>query len=168
MKKLLLFILLIACALPALAQAPKNITPPGSSILAHYEGRTACKEIMEALKMGYREICAKRKLSLILYVDSITGKPSSYRVGGLSTRSGTGNWSIEKGTPTDPEAVIYRLHLGEVDLLLLKGDEQVLFILDQQKNFLVGNELYGYTLNRISDKQSWTKWRELTNRGLPF
>lgn len=168
MKKLLSLIVCIASVLPALAQAPKNIPPPGSSVLAYYEGRTACTEIMAALKMGYRESCAKRKLALTLYVDSVSKKPGSYEIRGLGIRTGTGSWSMEKGTPTDPEAVIYRLHMGEVDMLLLKGDEQVLFILDQQKNFLIGNELYGYTLNRVRDKQSWLKWRELTSRGLPF
>lgn len=170
MKKIILLITFITGLqlMHGQAQAQKDTTPPGSVVLAYYEGRTACKELMAALQEGYREACAKRKLSLILYVDSATRRPSSYKIRGVGIRSGKGKWTIEKGTPTDPEAVVYRLDMGAVSMLLLKGDEQVLFILDQDKRFLVGNAKYGYTLNRVMDKLSWHNWRNLVHRGMPF
>lgn len=170
MKKILLTIVLITGALSAhlQVQAQKDTIPPGSVLLANYEGRTPCNEMMLALDVGSRPECAKRKLWLVLYVDSITCKPSFYKAGGLGIRSGKGKWSIEKGTPSNPQAVVYRLDMGVVSWLLLKGDDQVLFVLDKQKNFLVGNAKYSYTLNRIMGKHSWENWRELSHKGLPF
>ena len=170
MKKIVLFITFITGMHIAngQTQASKDTIPPGSVVLAYYEGRTACQELMAALQEGYREACAKRKLSLVLYVDSATRRPTSYKLRGVGIRSGTGKWTIEKGTPTDPEAIIYRLDMGAVNMLLWKGDEQVLFILDQDKRFLIGNAKYGYTLNRVTDKQSWHNWRSLIHRGSPF
>lgn len=168
MRKILLLTVLITGSLYARTQMPKDTTPPGSAVLAYYEGRTPCNEMMLALDAGSRPECAKRKLSLVLYIDSITRRPTFYKAGGLGIRTGKGKWSIEKGIPTNPQAVVYRLHMGEVSMYLLKGGDQVLFILDKQKNFLVGNAHYSYTMNRVMDQQSWKKWRELTHKGLPF
>lgn len=168
MKKILLLVFLLTGSLYARTQEPKDTTPPGNSVLAYYEGRTPCNEMMLALDAGSRPECAKRKLSLVLYVDSITRKPTFYKAGGLGLRSGKGKWSIEKGTPSNPQAVVYRLDMGVVCWFLLKGDEQVLFVLDKQKNFLVGNANYSYTLNRIMDQGSWENWRVLSHKGLPF
>ena len=170
MKKTFLVIVLITVAqcVHMWAQAPKDTIPPGSVLLANYEGRTPCNEMMLALDVGSRPECAKRKLALALYVDSITRKPTFYRSRGLGIRTGTGKWSIEKGTPSNPQAVVYRLNMGEVSWLLFKGDEQVLFVLDKQKNFLVGNAQYSYTLNRVMNQQSWDNWRERIHKGLPF
>ncbi|SIN85052.1 hypothetical protein [Chitinophaga niabensis] len=149
MQKIVLLIMLVSLTIQLKAQVPpKDTVPPGSSILAFYEGRTACRELLQALNMPDREECAKRKIWMVLYVDKVTKLPSTYKAGGLGIRSGTGKWSIEKGIPGHPEAIVYRLDMGEVSLFLLKGDEQVLFILDKQKMFLVGNEKYSYTLNR--------------------
>lgn len=151
------------------AQAPpKDTIPPGSTILAFYEGRTACQEMLPVMDMPENEACAKRKLELVLYVDKVTNLPTIYRIRGMGIRSGTGKWSIEKGIPGHPEATVYRLNMGEVSLLLMKGDEQVLFILDKQKNFLIGNAQYSYTLNRVKNNHSWDKWRELIHSGASF
>lgn len=170
MKKILLLLAFITGTLIAHAQpqGPPDTIPPGSRILAWYEGRTPCKEMAIELQIPVSEQCAKRKLSLTLYVDTVTNKPTFYKVRGVGIRTGTGKWSIEKGTPADPQAVVYRLHMGTVSLLLLKGDEQVLFVLDKDKRFLVGNAQYSYTLNRVMDKRSWHNWRNLVHRGLPF
>lgn len=169
MQKILLLSMFVVFTVALQAQVPpKDSIPPGSATLAFYEGRTACREILPVLNMPYREECAKRKVWLVLYVDKVTHLPSIYRIGGMGTRSGTGKWAIEKGIPHHPEAIVYRLDMGEVSLFLLKGDEQVLFILDKQKNFLVGNAQYSYTLNRVKDNRSWSKWRELIHSGAAF
>ena len=168
--KYLLFITLIAGSLTAQGQRQvlHDGIPSGSTIFAYYEGRTACKEISTELKLDFNKGCAKRKISLTLYVDTLTKKPTSYEIRGLGMQTGTGKWSMESGMPANPQAIVYRLHMGEVDLLLLKGDEQVLFVLDKNKGFLLGNAQYGYTLNRVNDRESWRRWRELVHRGLPF
>lgn len=36
----------------------------------------------------------------------------------------------------------------------MKGDDNVLFFLDQDKNLLTGNNLFNYTLNRVQKKPS--------------
>lgn len=168
MKKAILLISFIASTLCVQAQPVKDTAPAGSVELALYQGRTACAALDASMKIPYREQCAKRKLSLVLYVDSVTRQPTLYRIGGAGIRSGEGTWAIEKGMPAAPDAVVYRLHMGEANLLLLKGGEQVLFILDEEKQFLVGNAKYSYTLNRVSDKRSMQNWRQLVHRGASF
>ena len=166
MQKVLLLILL---STQLHAQTPSLDTiPPGSTVLAFYEGRTACQEILPVLDLPRSEVCAKRKMALALYVDKITNLPTTYNMRGLGIRSGTGKWSIEKGIPGHPEAIVYKLDMGEVSMFLMKGDEQVLFILDKQKNFLTGNTQYSYTLNRVKNNHSWDQWRELIHSGASF
>ena len=63
--------------------------------------------------------------------------------------SGKGKWFILQGTPTDPRATVFQVELdAKTSLFLLKGDDNVLFILDRNKNFLLGNARFSYTLNR--------------------
>jgi hypothetical protein len=66
-------------------------------------------------------------------------------------KSYEGKWAIIKGIPSNSRAEVYRLELGQpaVYLYLLKGDENLLFILDENKDFRVGNEDFSYTLNRV-------------------
>jgi hypothetical protein len=61
-----------------------------------------------------------------------------------------GKWTILRGTPSDPQAVVYRLDATETErvLFLLKEDDNVLFFLDQSRKPLVGNADLSYTLNR--------------------
>ena len=88
-------------------------------------------------------------MNIIFYQDSITGKPTTYETKGFGKLSGKGNWYILRGTPTDPAATVFQLKLdATTSLFLLKGDDNVLFILDRNKNFLIGNEKFSYTLNR--------------------
>jgi hypothetical protein len=167
MKKTWLLLLLTTAMLAVHAQILQDTIPPGSATLAYYEGRTPCKELLEELGMPPLEGCIKRKLALELYVDKVTQRPTLYKIHGMGTLSGAGSWSIEKGTPAWPQAMVYRLNMGAASLLLMKADD-VLFVLDKKKNFLVGNSHWSYTLNRVKDKQSWLRWRELVHQGLPF
>jgi hypothetical protein len=47
--------------------------------------------------------------------------------------------------------VVYALAYGEPNqvLYLYKGDENVLFILDEKREFLAGDKDFSYTLNRV-------------------
>jgi hypothetical protein len=99
--------------------------------------------------MGENAECIKRKMSIILYQDSSTGKPTTYETKGMGKWSGKGNWYILLGTPTDPLATVFQIKFdATTSLFLLKGDDNVLFILDRNKNFLTGNAMFSYTLNR--------------------
>lgn len=64
-----------------------------------------------------------------------------------------GKWAIVKGTKTNPEAVVYQLDPDKPQgsLSFLKGDENVLFILDKDRNLMVGNADFSYTLNKVEN-----------------
>jgi hypothetical protein len=122
--------------------------PGGPSLYGVFEGKTPCLEISRELDIDVTAACTKRKWGLILYQDSITHQPTTYKLDGLGKKN-EGSWHIVQGT--DPKATVYRLDLNEPgsSLFLLKGDDNVLFMLDKNKNFLVGNASFSYTLNRV-------------------
>ena len=121
----------------------------GSHVYGVFAGRTPCQEFIADLNLDANPECAKRKMNIKLYQDSATGKPTTYETKGMGKWSGKGNWFILQGTPTDPRATVFQVKLDEnTSLFLLKGDDNVLFILDRNKNFLVGNAKFSYTLNR--------------------
>lgn len=121
----------------------------GKHVYGVFAGRTACQEFMKDLNLDANPDCIKRKMKIILYQDSATGKPTTYETKGMAKWSGKGKWFILQGTPTDPNATVFKVELdANTSLFLLKGDDNVLFILDRNKNFLLGNARFSYTLNR--------------------
>jgi hypothetical protein len=121
----------------------------GSSVYGVFVGRTPCQEFLKELNMGERAACVKRKMGLTLYYDSVTHEPTMYKTRGMGKWSGQGKWRILRGTPADPMATVFQLELDpNTSLFLLKGDDNVLFILDRNKHFLTGNADHSYTLNR--------------------
>ena len=124
----------------------------GSHVYGVFAGRTACHEFMKELNLDANPDCIKRKMKIILYQDSVTGKPTTYETKGMAKWSGKGNWFILHGTPSDPRATVFQVKLDEkTSLYLLKGDDNVLFILDRNKNLLIGNAKFSYTLNRAKN-----------------
>ncbi|AXY73301.1 hypothetical protein D3H65_04595 [Paraflavitalea soli] len=145
-----------------------NIIPPMSiyqslQVSAHFisgiqdtmltfVGRSPCKAIASDLGLPADPACFKLKWSLKLYQDPVTFKPTRYQlrrvVQGLDLIEGS--WTIVKGTAADPNALVYLLDPGKpgYTLYLMKGDDNVLFFLDKQRNLLVGDSLFSYTLNR--------------------
>ncbi|MGA0560144.1 hypothetical protein ACO2Q8_26010 [Larkinella sp. VNQ87] len=120
----------------------------GPTVVGTFEGRFPCAEIYRDWKMPVRPECVKLKWGLTLFQDPATHQPTTYRLN-RNTREGT--WAIVRGTKTDPNAVVYQLDSDkpEVSIYLLKGDDNVLFVLDQERNFRVGNDYLSYTLNRV-------------------
>ena len=126
--------------------------PEGPSVYGVFVGRTPCQELLKELNLEANAACTKRKMSITLYWDSVTHQPTQYETRGLGKYSGKGKWQIIKGTPTDAEATVFQLDLApEVFLFLLKGDDNVVFILDKNKNFLPGNGDFSYTMNRAKN-----------------
>ena len=125
----------------------------GPSVIGAFEGRTPCSEILQVLHLPARPDCFKLKWALTLYQDAATGQPTTFKLKG--TYSGhvakTGSWNISHGMPGNPAAVIYELRMAEPDavLYIFRGDENVLFLLDEKKQFLKGNKEFSYTLNRV-------------------
>jgi len=138
--------------------------PKGPSVLGTFQGRPPCSEIAKQLNLLTDADCIKLKWSLTLYHNPVTFQPTTctlLMVGGgdvikqdensYRQKAYEGKWAIIKGIKSDPDAEVYQLELGKpgAHFYLLKGDENVLFVLDQNKEFRVGNEDFSYTLNRV-------------------
>ena len=127
----------------------KSKIAEGPSVYGVFVGRTPCREFLRELKMEGSAACAKRKMSVTLYWDPVTHQPTQYETRGMGKWSGKGRWQIVKGTPLDPAGTVFELKFSaDVSLFLLKGDDNVIFILDRNKNFLPGNADFSYTMNR--------------------
>ncbi|HKH62780.1 MAG TPA: hypothetical protein VKA49_18185 [Flavitalea sp.] len=117
-----------------------------------FEGRPPCQEIARQLKVNVNQDCNKLKWRLFLFQDN-KGQPTTYLLFGSFYReeSREGKWKISKGSKTDPDAIVYELDSGQPGktFYLLKGDDNVIFILDENKALRVGNEDFSYTLNRV-------------------
>lgn len=148
---------LIACGLSTAIPCKAQIIPYKKPLLGIFDGRSPCQELAAQLHETTTPACDKIKWRLILYKDSVTGKPDGYQLLGLVYKQNApreGQWQITKGTKANPEAVVYQLDLeGKPSLLLQKGDDNVLFFLDADKNLPVGNRDFSYTLNRVSKSQ---------------
>jgi len=139
--------------------------PTGRTVYGAFEGRIPCKEISKQLNVATSDACTKRKISILLYQDPATQSPTTFKVSGLGTAVGDGQWHILKGMPGNANAVVYQLDIGKEKLYLFKGDDNVLFVLDKDKNFLLGNAEFSYTLNRVRTKQPGDDWHVLVNKG---
>lgn len=129
--------------------------PKNKSVLGIFEGRPPCLAIAKQLKIPMTTDCIKLKWRLTLYRDTVTLQPAMYKLEGSlfpNPASAIENkWVLLKGTPNNPKAEVYQLLSvnGNESLYLLKGDENVLFILDENKDFRTGNADFSYTLNRV-------------------
>jgi len=138
----------------------------GSSVYGVFAGRTPCQEFLREFNLAENPACTKRKMGLILYQDSVTNKPTVYETRGMGKWTGKGKWHIIQGTFINPHAIVFQLDLDvNTFLYLLKGDENVLFILDKNKNFLIGNAHHSYTLNRQGNTIPWEQRLYLINKG---
>lgn len=128
--------------------------PKGPQVHGYFEGRSPCREITEVLGGVVREECIKIKWQLILFQDPTTHAPTTYALGGFGWRNPpkTGKWAIVKGTKEDPNAVVYQLDPDNAQgfLSFFKADENILLFLDKDRNPLVGNSRFSYTLNRTN------------------
>ncbi len=123
-----------------------------SSMLGRFVGRSPCYEVAKELSKAVTPDCIKVKWDLILYHDPNTLAPTTYKLNGTFFRERVreGKWTILRGTKTSPNAVVYQLDPDKPQgsLFLMKADGNILFFLDRQRNLLVGNANFSYTLNR--------------------
>lgn len=132
---------------------------PGDAVTIEREGVALTKDGICVLEDGpsFRFIavdrsCFKTKWRLTLYQDPKTHAPTSYKIEGSLFASGAreGSWNI-LNTP----ATVYRLAAagGQPALSLLKGNDDVLFILGPDLKPIVGNADWSYTLNRRAEPE---------------
>jgi hypothetical protein len=125
----------------------------GAAVLGVFEGRFPCQEIARQLKIEVTAECTKIKWRLTLFRDPATGQPTTYKLEGSFFReqARTGPWALVRGSKANPRAQVVQLDSDKPpgSLLLLLGDENVLFILDQARQLRVGTDYLSYTLNRV-------------------
>lgn len=120
----------------------------GLTVVGVFDGRFPCAEIHQDWKLPTRPECVKMKWSLTLYQDPETHQPTTYQ---LNRSARAGKWAIIRGMKNDPDAIVYQLDSDkpEESVFLLKGDDNVLFVLDQSRQFRIGGSYLSYTLNRV-------------------
>jgi hypothetical protein len=144
------FVLSLTCmADPCAAQSSAN-----NVLIGTFDGRTPCQELAVHLGEKTTAACIKIKWRLKLYTDA-AGNPANYSLEGFVYRKDsirTGNWQVQKGTATNPAAVVYRLdHSRKPAILLQKADDNIFFFLGADRKIMVGNRDFSYTLNRKPD-----------------
>lgn len=126
----------------------------GPSVYGVFEGRSPCQAIARELQLPVDPDCAKVKWRVTLYQDPATRAPTTYKVEGSLYRSGAraGSWTVAQGSRAGAGNVVYQLAStpAEPALLLAKGDDNVLFLLDRNLDPLIGRDDFSYTLNRRS------------------
>jgi hypothetical protein len=154
---------------PSLAESAPDmsykISPlaTGPTVFGVFEGRSPCHGIARELKLPQHAGCTKVKWRVTLYKNPETSAPTTYKVEGTLHRQNPreGTWSIVHGTKADPKATVYQLNPAQTEaaLLLLKADDNVLLFLNQDREPLVGNADFSYTLNRVAAKRVFSQER---------
>jgi hypothetical protein len=133
---------------------PVSSLSTGPDVYAVFGGRTPCQGIARQLNVRVPRGCSKAKWRLTLYRDPATRVPTRYKVEGSLFTGGAreGSWKIVRGLGEDSDALVYRLDATatQPELLLLKGDENVLFMLNEARDPRVGHAEFSYTLDRTA------------------
>jgi hypothetical protein len=124
-----------------------SATPADSIREGVFEGRTPCAPLATQFTGFPAENCEKIKWEITLYRDAATGEPRSYRYRGTRT-SHSGAWSATRGSASNPTATVYELEYGSGVLLLFAADDNVLLLMDSNRNLMIGDASWSYTLNR--------------------
>ena len=115
-----------------------------------FEGRTPCHGIAWELAADLRPGCWKLKWRVTLFQDPRSDEPTTYKVEGTlyGSNAREGQWRTTRGAADDPNAMVYELlpNSQHRRMLFLKGDDNVLFLLDQSRRPLVGTAQNTYTL----------------------
>lgn len=127
--------------------------PKGPRVYGIFEGRSPCTQITSVLHVTMPAGCDHLKWQLTLFKDSVTQEPTTFilRTEMFNANPQNGKWRIVHGTKDNPSAVLFALDWNEPGrtLYLLKGDENVLFILDEHLEFMTGDQYFSYTLSRV-------------------
>ena len=134
-----------------------------------FAGSTPCGGyVRQLLMIPANATCDKIKWNLALYQSADPGLASKYKLsctygmqangssgftGGGQNLEMEGTWTIDRGTKSNPDAVVYRLNPGKnrPAIFLIKMDEAILHFLYRDTNLLIGNAGWGYALNRINN-----------------
>ena len=125
----------------------KSSTPKVVEIT--YEGRTPCKELAEDYNITHEKECLKLKWLIKLYRDKKTFEPTTYTISRTLERSKLiqGKWKIVTDASGAQIIELYS-ETGDLSVLLLTGNENVLFFMSKKRKLFTGNKDFSYTLNR--------------------
>jgi hypothetical protein len=166
MKNMALYLLVFFAVLSSHAQSQTVIVnrpakntarvpiPEGATVVGVFDGRSPCQEISKELGVNRGPECIKIKWRLILYRDSITHAPTRYHLEGFVYRNAPreGKWSTTRGTANDPSAEVIQLDPDKkTSMFFFKADDNVLFLLDNKKTLMPGNEHFSYVLYRTEN-----------------
>ncbi|MEO8016288.1 MAG: hypothetical protein ABI769_00605 [Pseudomonadota bacterium] len=125
----------------------------GPQVYGIFEGTTPC-DLAQVIAIPVAAPCDAINWRLTLFQDAVTHVPTRYRLesGLFPIASREGAITMLPGTRFDATAKVVRLEPAEgtQPLYLMRGDENVLFFLDQAGKLGFGNRDYNYTLNRRS------------------
>ena len=123
----------------------------GNTLFGIFGGRTPCTRLVRALHITLNDGCQRLKWRVTLLQNASTHEPTKYKIEGSLHHPGReGPWRIVRGTAADKDAVVYQLDgtATEGPMLLWKADDNVLFLLDDRKQPLVGTVDFAYTFSR--------------------
>jgi hypothetical protein len=134
-----------------------NISPmaTGGAVFGVFEGRTPCHGISRELKLSQHAGCIKAKWRLTLYQDPVTAAPTTYKVEGSLFREKPreGTWRVLPSPSGRFGDTLYELSSAkEPALTLMKGDDNVLFFVNERCEPMIGHADFSYTLNRVTPK----------------
>jgi hypothetical protein len=155
---------IVLLSLVVLASVTRHAnTHSDASTFGVFAGTSPCADFVKPfLAIPSGEKCDRIRWELTLYHDPNTRNPTAYKLMrefGFHVDNRTyqskgstnleGRWQIVKGRPIDPDAVVFQLDANKSQsLAFLLIDQNILHPLDTNKNLLVGNSGYSYTLNR--------------------
>ena len=130
-----------------------------SDTVGIFDGRTPCNDKLTSINNISLDGCQGIKCQLILLQDVTTHTPSSFILRTIYVGNGdnniysiTGKWKMMQRAANDATTLIYQLkpdsNKSDDQLLLLKGDDNILYFVDNECRLLVGNSYLSYTLNR--------------------
>src|SRR4030095_7841218 len=147
---------------PPPAKLSKTIVPmqqlaTDSPVVGIFEGRTPCNAALRELHRISAGGCQIIKCQLMLYQDEKTHAPSTFLLHTIYVGAGddtkystTRKWTIVHSIKNNLQETLYQSNQDKspLSILLLKGGDNILFFLDKDENFLVGNSYTSYTLSR--------------------
>jgi hypothetical protein len=109
-----------------------------------FEGRTPCRGVEELMIGKTRPECYKKKWLIYLYTSGTKAGTGTYKIGAIEPRRG--NWKLKKNETGN---TIYSLHLNNGNSLdLLRVDENIVYIMNERGELMVGDHDFSYSLNR--------------------
>jgi len=163
-------IAITACTSLNLQKATPTPVPRGPAIRGVFEGNTPCSDEARPLpQVPADSDCDQMIWSLVLYQDPQTGAPTTYSlksaygrskqgtndlIGGGTSITMEGKWTITTGTKSDPQATVYQLNPDDpgTTVSFLRVDENLIHVLSNDKTMLVGNGAWSFTLDRMDNQ----------------